>query len=333
MKKREGFRHLTGNDRDRIHALYGHGHTQKDMARVLGVCPGTISRELNRYDRKTWRYSAEKAQEDAEEKRSHSKRPGMKIEANPNLKAYIIRQLAQLRSPDEVAGRMRKTGAEPRVGTAAIYKWLYSEDGKPYCRYLCTRRSRKKRQSRLKKRVLIPDRISLKERPDAPGIVHSERDLFVSPTKIHSRPCGLLIVVPEAKLFAGSILPNRESKTVVLSAREHYALVRADTALADNGIENVRHKDTGVPTYFCDKGSPWQKPHVEGGIGLVRRWFIPKGTDLAAIPDEVFQSQLHLLNGKYRKSLGYRSAYEVALKRGIITRIPRVSLSRAVAFR
>lgn len=333
MKKREEFRHLTANDRDRIHALYGYGHTQKDIARVLGVNPGTVSRELNRYDRKTWRYSAERAQADAEEKRLHSKRPGMKIEANPELKAYIITQLQRLRSPDEIAGYLKRIDAKPRVGTAAIYKWLYSEDGKQYCRYLCTRRSRKRRQKRAHKKVMIPHRIPLRERPDAPGLVHSERDLFVSPTSLHSRPCGLLIVVPEVKLFVGSMLPNRESKTVMASARSHYERVRADTSLADNGIENVKHEEIGIPSYYCDKGSPWQKPHVEGGIGLARRWFLPKGTDLATVPDETFQSQLHLLNGKYRKSLGYRSAYEVALERGIIKRVPRISLSKAVAFR
>ena len=92
-------------------------------------------------------------------------------------------------------------------------------------------------------------------------------------------------------------------------------------------------KETGVPTYFCDRGSPWQKPHIEGSIGLIRRWFLPKGTDLAAIPDKTFQSQLHLLNNKYRKSLGYQSAYEVARERGIIKRVPRISLSKAIAFR
>ena len=76
-----------------------------------------------------------------------------------------------------------------------------------------------------------------------------------------------------------------------------------------------------------------QKPQVEGGIGLILRWFIPKGTNLSEMPDATFQSQLHLLNHKYRESLGYRSAYEVALARGITKRIPRRSLAKAIAFR
>lgn len=257
----------------------------------------------------------------------------MKIEGDSTLRRYVIKELKRLRSPDEIAGRMKKEGRTPRVGKNAIYTWLYSEDGKPYCRYLCTRRTRLKGRRYLGKRVLIPERIPLKDRPDSPELIHAERDLFVSPTRFHSRPAGLLIVVPKAQLFAGSILVNRRSQTVMSATKKHFERVHADTVLADNGIENVGHRESGVPTYFCDPGSPWQKPNVENGIGLVRRWFLPKGTDLGTIPDVVFQSQLHLLNSKYRKSLGYRNAYECALERGIIKRVPKISLSKALAFR
>ena len=85
MQKRKSFIHLNKFHRDRIHALYLEGHSQKDIAEVIGVNPGTISRELKRYGRCTWRYSAVKAEADAEEKRARSKRDGMKIEAHPEL--------------------------------------------------------------------------------------------------------------------------------------------------------------------------------------------------------------------------------------------------------
>lgn len=333
MKKREEFRHLTEQDRDRIHALYGYGHDQEDVARVLGVDPGTISRELHRYRKRGWRYSAVRAQEDADEKRAHSKRPGMKIEANPDLKRFIVGELKRLRSPDEIAGRLKRNGITPRVGTAAIYKWLYSDSGKPYCRYLCTRRSRKKRQKREVKRVLIPDRTSLNERPESPELVHAEGDLFVSPRTTGSKVCGLLVVTKIEKLLAGSLIPNKTTRIVVPAMRSALRSANPDSCTLDNGIENIHHRDFGVDTYFCDPGAPYQKPHVEGSIGLIRRWFLPKGTDLSKISDDVFQSQLHLLNHKHRKSLSYRSAYEVALERGIIDRVPRISLSKAVAFR
>lgn len=333
MQKRKPFRHLRGHDRDRIHALYGYGHTKKAIAEVLGVHKSTVTRELERYGRKTWRYSAIHAQADADEKRSHSKRPGMKIAENPGLRRYIIQQLQKLRSPDEIAGRMKRAGTHPRVGTNAIYKWLYSEDGRKYCRYLCTRRTRKKKQGRLGARILIPERISLTDRPDTPGLVHAEGDLFVSPQKTGTRTCGLLVVEKASKLMAGSLVPNKTHCIIVPAMRAISARLSLDTCTFDNGIENVPHREFGVTAYFCDKGAPWQKPNVEGSIGLIRRWFLPKGTDLRDIPDDVYQSQLHLLNRKYRRSLGYASAYEVSVERGILKKVPRVSLAKAVAFR
>jgi len=331
MKKIRNFRHLKQRDRDRIHALFMNGHSQKDMALILGIHPSTVSREINRYPRKTYKYSATTAQKDADVKRLNSKRIGIKIESYPELKQYIIKQLKKLRSPDEIAGRLKRMNIEPRVGTNAIYKWLYSSYGQQYCQYLCTKRTRSKKQSKLGKKVLIPNRISFKHRPNI-GI-HAERDLFVSPKNCHSKASGLLIVVPEAKLFSGSIIPNRQARVVDDSINTKLNYLNIDTFLADNGIENVHHNKLPIPSYFCDLGSPWQKPHVEGGIGLIRRWFIPKGTNLSKISDDVFQSQLHLLNHKYRKSLGYRSAHEVACERGIIKRVPKQSLSKAIAFR
>lgn len=332
MKKIRQFRHLKQKDRDRVHALYGHGHKKKDIAEVLGVHPSTISRELERYGRKTWRYSAERAQQDADKKRLHSKRPGMKIANNQELRSYVISQLKKLRSPDEIAGRMKKMRVIPRVGKNAIYKWLYSDDGKPYCKHLCTRRNKKKKQHRLKGRVHIPGRVSLRERPNGPDLIHTERDLFVSPTKLRVKDSGLLIVVSATKLFSGGLIPDKTSEVVTRETAIHFERIVADTCTADNGSENVGHKDTGIDTYFCDPHSPWQKPHVEGGIGLVRRWFLPKGTDLSTVPKDTFQSQLHLLNHKWRKSLDYKSAYEASMERGIIKRIPRVSLLKAIAF-
>lgn len=333
MKKIKSFTHLREKHRDRIHALYGNGHTQKDIADVLGVDPSTISRELGRYGRKTWRYDANRAEEDAKDKRARSKCEGMKIEAHSELKEQIIKELKELRSPDEIAGRMKKENIPIRVGTNAIYKWLYSEYGKEYCQYLCSRRVRKRSQSKQTKRHLIPNRISLKERPNDEKQVHGESDLFVSPTNLHSKTVGHLTVVPKAHLLAGQLIANKSPSTMIASMKAVQKKVSVTTWTMDNGVENQYHEQFGIPSYFCAKGSPWQKPHVESSIGLARRWFIPKGTDLSQISNETFQSMLFTLNHKYRKSLGYRSAYEVAMECGIIKKVPILSKQKAIAFR
>ena len=92
----------------------------------------------------------------------------------------------------------------------------------------------------------------------------------------------------------------------------------AHAMILDRGGENREHEKFGVPTYFCDKASPRQKPLIESSIGLCRRWFWPKGTNLSLIPKEEFQEKIEILNNKYRKILEYRSANEVAKEYGII---------------
>ena len=106
------------------------------------------------------------------------------------------------------------------------------------------------------------------------------------------------------------------------AVKEITADISIDDLTLDNGIENKLHGQFGIPAYFADPHSPWQKPHIENGIGLLRRRFIRKGTDLRTISEEQLQGYPRILNGKYRKSLGYRSAYEAALERGIIQKNP-----------
>jgi IS30 family transposase len=331
--KRAPFKHLNQYERDRIEKLHFHLTNIVDIARILGRNKGTISREIKRYTNKHHRYKATKAHKTAKARRKGSKVVGMKIEANPELKQYIITGLKRLRSPDEIAGRMRRAGCTPRVGTNAIYKWLYSPSGTPYCKYLCTQKTHKIKQSKLGKRHLIPNRVSLRERPTDDAQIHAESDLFVSPTNRHSKVVGHLVVVPEVQLLLGRFLKDKSPKTMVHSIHYMEDQVPITTWTLDNGIENIYHEQFGIPAYFCTKGSPWQKPHVESSIGLTRRWFLPKGTDLATIPEDTFQSMLHVFNHKYRKSLGYQSAYEAARVRGIIKTIPRLSIHPAVAFR
>lgn len=335
MKKhrRKPFTQLTQFDRDRIQSLRYHGHSQEEIAEALERDPGTISRELRKYANSHGRYRAVKAQEKAREKRKGSKAVGMKIEANPTLRAHIVKSLRELRSPDEIAGRMKRDGISPRVGKNAIYKWLYSEHGREYCQCLCSRKTRRVSQSRLSKTPLIPDRVSLVERPTGPMHVHGESDLFVSPTRLHAKTVGHMTVVKDTKLLSGSLLPSKSPAHMVASMKRIRKMIAITDWTMDNGIENIYHKRFGLPAYFCDKGSPWQKPDVECNIGLTRRWFLPKGTDLSKVPDDAFQSMLHVLNGKYRKSLDYANAYEASLDRAIIARVPSLSKKKAVAFR
>lgn len=332
MKKRKKrwrrFRHLNQFDRDRIEALILSGHKQKEIAKILNVNKGTISREIKKRRRKNGCYIAATAQHKADVKRLSSKYQGMKIERYPVLRQQIIEGLKQYRSPDEIAGRMKEKKQDPRINANAIYKWLYSIWGQAYCHYLCAKRYRKRKQKRITKREMIPNRISLKQRPKLGK--HAQADLFVSPIKSGIKRSGAIICVSGAQLLLGTMIQNKKPATMARAINKITANILIDDLTLDNGIENRLHKEFNLPAYFTDPHSPWQKPDVENSIGLLRRWFIPKKTNLKNVSENQLQNYLHILNRKYRKSLGYRSAYEVAIERGIIQKIPHVELGKYI---
>src|SRR3989338_7293388 len=160
-KKRKHFLHITQKKRDRLEDLLDDGVKQCEIAKILKVDKSTVSSELKR-KRKNGRYNADTAEHKALVKRENSKHQGMKIEANPELKKRIIQELKAKRSPDEIAGRMNIEKVFPRIGTVAIYKWLYSAYGQRYCKYLCTQRWRKRPRTKSKTgRHIIPNMVRI----------------------------------------------------------------------------------------------------------------------------------------------------------------------------
>lgn len=322
--------HITKAERREIALLLQKKYSRQDIADALGRDISTIKREIFR-NSVNGEYDPDKAHAKYRVRRQNSKYEAMKITRDQELEAYIKDKLKQAWTPEEISGRIKKHDHHiTYVSTRCIYKWLYSNRGQAFCQYLPSKRYRRKKQKKKAgKQSHIPNRVGIEERPEAANAReecgHGETDLIVS-GKTHNSTSALNVTVDRKSRYVKlkKLLSQKPAENNA-ALEEAIAAMNLQTLTADNGLENRRHEMWSVNGYFCNPYSSWEKGSVENVNWRIRR-FIPKGANIADIPDEEIVWLERWLNHTPRKCLDFKTPFEVTLEESSFTLNQPVSM-------
>jgi IS30 family transposase len=321
-------RYLQPGDREEIALGLAAGASLRVIAARIGRPASTVCREVRRNRDAHGRYRALAAQATAE---ARARRPKTaKLAGDLVLHAQVQDWLELNWSPRQISRRLVMDfpdRPEMRVSPETIYQSLYVQGRGALRRELaaCLRTGRALRkprraggQARHGDQGRIPGMVMISERPAeaadraVPG--HWEGDLIIG---TGSSAIGTLVERSTRYVLLLHLPARHDGAAVAAAMAEAMAGLPAHLrrSLAwDQGKEMSRHAAvtlaTGLPVYFCDPHSPWQRGSNENTNGLLRQYF-PKGTRLSAHSKDHLAHVAAELNGRPRQTLGFRTPAEV----------------------
>ncbi len=311
-------------ERCRLEELLEADYSQGEAARLLKRHPATVSREVRRGATRCG-YRARVGQDAADAARARPK--PRKLETSPVLLAEVVQRLEQRHSPEQIAGRLREDfpdDPEMWVSHETIYQAMYVQPRGELARLvktaLRTGRIQRKPQGRKETGVgKLKGMVNISERPAeaddraVPG--HWEGDLILGSTASGSA-IGTLVERTTGFVVLLHLPDDRTAATLAdaISAKvPQIPEILRRSLTWDQGSEMALHtkitEATGLPIYFCDPHSPWQRGTNENTNGLLRQYF-PKGTDLSFYGPGWLDQVAAELNARPRKRFGWRTPAE-----------------------
>ena len=311
---------LSFAEREEVSRGLAGGESLRSIARRLGRSPSTISREVVANGGRR-RYRACRADK-AALRRVRRPKPS-KLASCARLRAVVEERLEVRWSPAQISGWLVEEfpdDPEMRVSHETIYVSLFVQSRgalrKELTRYLRSgHTSRRPRgHSVMNGQGQLRGTLNIRERPAeaddraVPG--HWEGDLLMG-----KRMHAMATLVERKTRFVMLIaLPDGHAADVVADALAN-KIVELPEQLRrsltwDQGKEMAAHAQfsvkTGVPVYFCDPRSPWQRGSNENTNGLLRQYF-PKRTEIAHYTQTELDAVAAELNGRPRQTLGFKT--------------------------
>lgn len=315
---------LTFTERWRLEELLENGCLPGQAAEVLSRHKDTINREICRGQTCSG-YRARVGQDVAEANRKRPKQ--RKLEDNPVLLAEVLARLEQRHSPEQIAGRLHDDfpdDPEMWVSHETIYQAIYvqprGELANQVKTALRTGRTQRKPQGRnpIDRNRFKAGMIGISQRPAeaedraVPG--HWEGDLILGAN--NASAIGTLVERTTGFVMLLHLPDDHTAATVaeaITAKFPHVPEIVCRSLTWDQGSEMALHtkitQATGLPIYFCDPHSPWQRGTNENTNGLLRQYF-PKGTDLSFYGPGWLDQVAAELNARPRKRLGWRTPAE-----------------------
>jgi IS30 family transposase len=311
-------------EREKIADLHGQGQSLRAIGRALGRPASTVKREID----------ARSVDDVYRPYRAHRKwaagrprpKPSRLAQIGP-LRGFVADKLRQRWSPEQICHALViefPDDESMRVSTETIYQAIYVQARgglkREVAAALRTGRTRRKPHRNPEHRtprfvdemVMISDRPAEVEDRAVPG--HWEGDLIVG---TRSESAIVTLVERTTRYVMLGHLPGahnaEEVRDVLTSLIQTLPQHLRGSLTWDQGCETAAHKQfsvaTGVPVYFCDPHSPWQRGSNENTNGLLRQYF-PKGTDLSVYSAHDLELVAQQLNGRPRKTLGWETPAE-----------------------
>lgn len=303
---------VTQEQRYQIKALLKMNHSQTQIARVVGVHRSTISRELKRNLGQRG-YRPKQAHEFALERRAKAK-PTITTETW----AFVEEKIRLEWSPEQISGWLKRYG-KSAVSHERIYQYLIEDkrSGGDLYKSLRCHGKRRKRYGSYDRRGQIPDRTSIDDRPEVVEQRSRIGDVEIDMVIGKGHQGGLVTIVDRKSRYTFIQLVSSKQAQEVGDAT--IALLepikdRLKTITADNGKEFAQHqrvaKLLSADYYFAHPYSSWERGTNENTNGLIRQYF-PKRTNFLEVTDEEVARVTKRLNHRPRKTLGYKTPFEV----------------------